>query len=635
LPLSSSVAELRSSVGYGWRDIGLGFVGGADPFASVLAVLGSLTFWAPSFSLVLLYFLALPLAALGAWLAATRLSERASIRAIAAVLWMLAPTFLSALAAGRPAAILVHLLLPWLFFAGFMAARSWSASASAALLFAAMVAAAPSLAPALLVVWLLAMLLSGRSVMRFIGIPLPALALAAPLIWDQGLRGNWLALLADPGLPLPRADVSVWQLLLGFPSGQFGGWTPLLETLGLPGVEAVVLVPVLLIPLAVLGALALFLPGARSASFSLLTALLGAVTAIAASQLYLTSVGGQSAGIWAGAGLSLYWLGLIGAVVFALRGMRRFAIAPAVTAVVALVIVVAPLVAALPLGTSVVAEGIDRTQPAFVSAEAQTEARVGTLQIVPQPDGGILATIVRGQGATLNAQSTLSSTDRTLTPRDEELATLAGNLASRSGLDAAAGLADFGIRFVLLLPAVVAPTGPGATEPVTPAAEEATGRTMTALDGNAALAPVGDTVFGRLWQYEVTDAPVATAANGAIPGNAGGTLGLVFFLITALVVGATVLLSIPTGAGPEAVRQASRDAIRRTAKARTKENKRMAKLAARKKPAPGFRPSAESAVAPAAGVDPDTAAETAPEAVPGIEPGTETGARSEEHDHAQ
>ena len=648
LPLSDTPAELWGSIGYGWRDIGLGFVGGADPFATVLAVLGSLTFWAPSFSLVLLHFLALPLAALGAWLAATRLSERASIRAIAAVLWMLSPTFLSALAAGRPAAILVHLLLPWLFFAGFMAARSWSASGSAALLFAAIVAAAPSLAPALLVVWLIAMLLSGRSGMRFIGIPLAALALAAPLIWNQGLRGNWLALLADPGLPLPAPDVSVWQLLLGFPSGELGGWTPLLETLGLPGVDASVLVPVLLIPLAVLGALALFLPGARGASFALLTALLGAGTAIAASQLSLSSVGGQPVGIWAGAGLSLYWLGLVGAVVFALRGLRRFAIAPAVTVVALLVIVVAPLVAALPLGTSVVAEGIDRTQPAFVSAEAQTDARVGTLQIVPQPDGGILATIVRGPGATLNTQSTLSSTDVTLSPREEELATLAGNLASRSGLDAAAGLADFGIRFVLLRPAAVAPAGPGNTAPVTPAAEETAGRTTTALDGNAALAPVGDTVFGRLWQYEVTDAPVPTAANGAIPANAGGTLGLVFLVIAVLVVGATVLLSIPTGAGPEAVRQASRDAIRNTAKARTRENKRIAKAAARRKPAPGFRPSAERAVTPAAAGALDTAAPvTSTEAVPGTSPDvgsgtgpdsgpdTEIGARSEEHDHAQ
>ncbi|TFD21897.1 glycosyltransferase [Cryobacterium sp. TMT2-23] len=637
LPLSDSLAELWGSVGYGWRDIGLGFVGAADPFAAVLAVLGSLTFWAPSFSLVLLYFLALPLAALGAWLAASRLTERASLRAVAAVLWILAPTFLSAIAAGRPAAILVHLLLPWLFFAGFAAARSWSAAGSAALLFAAIVACAPSLTPALLAAWLITVLVSGRSVMRFIGIPLPALALAAPLILDQGLRGTWLALLADPGVPVPGPSVPGWQLLLGFPSGELGGWAPLLEMLGLPGVHASVLVPVLLIPLAVLGGLSLFLHGARGAAFSLLAALLGLATAVAAGSLQLSSIGAQTPSIWPGAGLSLYWLGLVGAVVFALRGLRRFAVAPAVTAVVALIIVVAPLVAALPLGTSVVREGIDRTQPAFVSAEAQTDARVGTLQIVPQPDGGILATIVRGPGTTLNAQSTLSSTDRTLSGKERELADLAGNLASRSGLDTAAGLADFGIRFVLLRPAAVTPAGPGSEAPVTPAAAETAGRTMTALDGNAALSPVGDTAFGRLWRDETV---VGAGPNGTIPSHPGGPFGVISLLVAAVVIGATVLLSIPTGAGPEAVRQASRDAIRETARARAKqkakEKKRTARTSGKRKSTPGtagtVTPTAPTDAAASGSAAPD-AADTVNTADTTGHPGTTETATLQEEEH--
>ena len=190
---------------------------------------------------------------------------------------------------------------------------------------------------------------------------------------------------------------------------------------------------------------------------------------------------------------------------------------------------------------------------------------------------------------------------------------------------------------MLLRPAAVTTTGLGTTEAVTPTAEEAAARTTTALDGNAALASVGDTVFGRLWQHEVTDAPVATAANGAIPAHAGGTLGLVFFFITVLVIGATVLLSIPTGAGPEAVRQAGRDAIRHTAKARTKQNKRLAKAAARLKPAPGFIPFAQSDATGSGARDP--AARNAPES--GSAPDTESPSdvgispRSEEHDHAQ
>ncbi|MBB5642125.1 glycosyltransferase family 2 protein [Cryobacterium roopkundense] len=585
LPLSGNVFDLWSSATYGWRDISLGFVGAADPFSAVLAVLGSLTFWAPSFSLVLLYLLALPLAALGAWMASTRLTERGGLRALAAVLWVFAPTFLSALSTGRPAAILVHLLLPWLFFAGYAAARSWSASASAALLFAAIVACAPSLAPALLLIWLVVLLTSGRSVMRFIGIPLPALVLAAPLAIDQGLRGNWLALLADPGVPLSTPQVSDWQIALGFPSGQLGGWVPLLNQLAIPGVNAEILLPVLLVPVALLALTALLLNGARIGAFALLVALLGFVTALGANHLILASVGADSIGVWAGAGLSLYWLGIVGAVVIALRALRRVALAPGITAALALSIVALPLVIAVPLGTTLVAKGTDRTQPAFIDAEAQINSRVGTLQITPQADGGIRATVVRGTGAVLNQQATLESTDSSLNQEQHDLATLAGNLASRSGFDAAAGLADFGIRFVVLQ--TEAEPENGVPTPSGPEADATAIRTETALDGNAALAPVGDTSFGRLWQHEATPEERASAA---IPSNAGGLYGLLWTIAAIVVIGVTVLLSIPTGAGREAVRQANRDAIRRAAREQAKQTKPK-KRAGRVKKWTGRKPS--------------------------------------------
>jgi GT2 family glycosyltransferase len=563
LPLSETVGGLWSSVGYGWRDIGLGFVGGADPFAVVLAVLGTLTFWSPSYSMVLLYLIALPVAAIGAWMAATRLTHRGSIRAGAAVLWMLSPTFLTALATGRPAAILVHLLLPWLFFAGMAAARSWSASGSAALLFAAIVACAPSLAPALLVGWLLCVVASGRRVMRFLGIPLPALALAIPLIWNQALRGNWLALLADPGVPVPTKPVPVSQLILGFPAGELGGWPQLLTRWGGDAATADLLVPLLLLPVAVLALVALLLPGARAAAIALVAALLGLGTAIVASSLSLAAVGDQAVSIWPGAGLSLYWLGIVGAVVFAARGLHRVAVAPLIAAAVAVTVVSLPLAAALPLGSSAVREGVGRTQPAFVTAEALIDPRVGTLQMIPQADGGLLATIVRGEGARLDAQSTLNSTATEITPEQAELATLAGNLASTSGLDASTELAKFGIRFVLLRPAAAVPAGWGSPGVVTPEATQTTARTETSLDGTAALVPVGDTAFGKLWR---SDAPTDAAVNGPIPADAGGAFGLITGAIAVLVVGATVLLSIPTGAGREAVRQAHRDAIRRASR---------------------------------------------------------------------
>ncbi|MGO8609740.1 hypothetical protein ACC848_43070, partial [Rhizobium johnstonii] len=81
---------------------------------------------------------------------------RASIRAVGAVGWALAPMFLAALAEGRPAGVLVHLLLPWLLFTAAIAHRSWSAAGVASVIAVLLFACAPSLAPALVLLWLIA-----------------------------------------------------------------------------------------------------------------------------------------------------------------------------------------------------------------------------------------------------------------------------------------------------------------------------------------------------------------------------------------------------------------------------------------------------------------------------------------------
>ncbi len=75
------------------------------------------------------------------------------LRLAGGVVWALAPTLLAALTQGRPTAVLAHLLLPWLFYAGSVAHRSWSGAGAASLLLVAVVASAPSLAPALAVLW--------------------------------------------------------------------------------------------------------------------------------------------------------------------------------------------------------------------------------------------------------------------------------------------------------------------------------------------------------------------------------------------------------------------------------------------------------------------------------------------------
>ncbi|WP_214443631.1 hypothetical protein, partial [Mycobacterium tuberculosis] len=141
----------------------------------------------------------------------------AGLRIFAGLAWALAPTFLTALVDGRPAAVLVHLLLPWLFHSAVVAHRSWGAAGSASLLLAAVVACAPVLAPALAVLWVVALgIVLGtaqfRSTGRLLWLPVPTAAMFAALIFWQLAHGTPLGLFADPGLtwlgPQAAADVA-------------------------------------------------------------------------------------------------------------------------------------------------------------------------------------------------------------------------------------------------------------------------------------------------------------------------------------------------------------------------------------------------------------------------------------------
>ena len=173
-----------------------------------------------------------------------------------------------------------------------------------------------------------------------------------------------------------------------------------------------------------------------------------------------------------------------------------------------------------------------------------------TLQMIPEPNGGLRATLEHGTGTTLDDQSTLDQTRTELTDDEVELATVAGNLASRSGFDPEAAMREFGASFVLLAPAPDEGREALQTE----------ARARTALDGNAALIAVGETEYGALWRFAAAE-PDAAAAQ--IPANAGGWVAGLITAIQVIVLGAALLLSIPTGAGREADRRAPRRTPRR------------------------------------------------------------------------
>jgi GT2 family glycosyltransferase len=530
VPLASQATELWSRLGWGWREIGVGFLGAADPATVVWAVLGSITSWDPSYSVVLLWLASLPLAALGAWWAATRLSERAWPPVAAAVLWMAAPAFLAALGEGRIGAVLVHLLLPWFALALIEGARSWSAAAVAALLFAAVTAASPVLAPVLLVAVVAWALARPRGFARIMGVPIPAIALFAPLVVDAVRRGSPLAALADPGVVDPYTPTSGWGLLIGRPDAGVAGWDGILAAFGLGTGWGTLLPAVLLAPVAALALLALFLPGARRSIPALALAAGGLATAWAAGSLQVATVGAETTGPWPGAALSLYWLGLVGAAVVGLEAIRRAAVGAGVAAVTAAVLAVAPLVAAPVLGQTPVHPGDGRLLPALAAAAAGSDPGIGTLVLSPQQDGSLGAVLQRGEGATLDDQSALHAGRTELSGDELALAELAGNLASRGGYDPVPELERFQIAFVLVVPV------DDDAEPDAVAVRE---RAVESLDASSALTAESESGYGTLWAFTtLARTPDAVPARSAF--------GIGVLAVQGAVLLAALLLAIPT-----------------------------------------------------------------------------------------
>ncbi|MDF2507115.1 MAG: glycosyl transferase, partial [Microbacterium sp.] len=286
LPLRQTVSALWSDAAWGVRGTAIDLVGPADPFASVVAVLGSLWPAGPSFAMVLLWILALPLAVLGGWFAAMRVTDRSGLRIFAGVAWALAPTFLTALVDGRPSAVLVHLLLPWLFHSVVVAHRSWGAAGSASLLLAAVIACAPSLAPALALLWVVAVgIVLGtaqfRGAGRLVWLLVPTAALFAPLVFWQFAHGTPLALLGDPGLvwagPQAAADAAGrLAIATGFPTTDLAGWSSLIPE------PIAAWAPVLCAPMALLALGSAVAPRWRAGMTLLVVALAGLATAFLA-----------------------------------------------------------------------------------------------------------------------------------------------------------------------------------------------------------------------------------------------------------------------------------------------------------------------------------------------------------------
>jgi hypothetical protein len=172
-----------------------------------------------------------------------------------------------------------------------------------------------------------------------------------------------------------------------------------------------------------------------------------------------------------------------------------------------------------------------------VEAESVSDPRIGMLVLKPASsaegaDDAVSAVLQRGLGATLDDQSTLAASRQELSEADARLATLAGNLASRSGFDPAAELESLHIGFVVLADA----------DSGDEAQADVHRRITIALNGNQAVSSVGETANGLLWR--VASAP--DAATAAPPGSADGGYRTTVLTVQAVIFFLTLLLVIPT-----------------------------------------------------------------------------------------
>ena len=554
LPMRDTFVGLWEDAAWGLRGLGVAVTGPADPFAAVLAILGTLWPAGPSFSLVLLWLLALPLAVLGGWFAATRVTDRSGLRIFVGVAWALAPTFLTALIEGRPAAVIVHLLLPWLFHAAAVAHRSWGAAGAASILLVGVVASSPSLAPALTVLWAIALIIvlaqrRLRGAVRIVWLLIPTLAMFLPLVLRRLADGDALAIFADPGFiwqsaqAQAQADAAGRMLLAtGFPTGDLAGWARILD----PAVAA--WAPLLLAPMTLLALASALAPRWRAGFVLLAVAVVGLATAMLVVGIAISFAQGVPVAIWPGAALSLAWIGVVGAAAVALDtliALPRLRTIAAVVAGLALAVAAVPALTAVHAGRSVLVEGSGSTLPALIAANARGDRDLGTLVITPLGEDSAATRVVWGASETLGAQTTLLSTATEVQGTD--VSALAVDLVSTRDFDAAAELADLGIDFVLLdeLPA-------GADD----GAEGFRLDAVIALDQRTGFVRGGDvTGIGVLWRLEQSGADGAARADQA--GDDQGVSRSVMTLQLVVVL-AALLLAVPTRASRRASRAISR-----------------------------------------------------------------------------
>ncbi len=504
----------------------------ADPFAWVLAVLGSLTFWNPSHAIVLFTVAAIPLAALGGWIWGAQLTESPSGRALVGLGWAISPVLLGSLDEGRFPTLVLAVVLPWLLLAATRCRESWSWSGVASLLAAVALACAPVLIPAAIVLLAVGLFSSLRGIARVLSIAIAPLVLFAPKLFAT-FGDDPLNLLLDPGITPSFTPASPWHLVLGFPEFGLEGWDGIFDAIGLGGPPATLMLGVLFLPIVLLAALGLLAGKVHVTVLHAVLGGLGLLTALGASKLQLLSDGAAPVALWTGSGLALYWIAVLGLAGVGAAVLRRAA-APIVSIGLVLALVaVGPLAFNLVTGQSGFQSG-EKQMPAIVQAAGAVDPAQRTLVLTAIDAYSVRAELVTGTGVRLDQ---IRTADRVslATEEDEWIAALVGALASTGNDDALqAQLTGHGVGFVLL-----SPGGDGYER----------AQIQAALDQSTVLSSAGQTDHGLLWRAQAvtSDAVEALQADTGTWLDGTNLSGRLVWWVQLVVLLGMLLLALPTG----------------------------------------------------------------------------------------
>ncbi|MFM6963344.1 MAG: glycosyltransferase family 2 protein [Micrococcales bacterium] len=527
LPLAQTFIDLFARAGASWQAIGQGFFAPADPFVWVLSAIGAFTFWSPSLSLAILFFIAKPLAFFAAFKAVSVFTRRAWVRNFTALSYVLFPTFVIAQQELRVASLIALIFIPFVVYTTARVAllgaeisvrtkaQTWTWVALSGLSIAIVTAASPNLIPLFLIALVIVLALRPRRWGYLIWTGLPFAAIFAPYAFYLvvGL-GHPLAILADPGLPQATEVGGMLGFVQGSPASAL--------TLGLSLLFGT-------------GTVALALAGLLSRRFGQIAAVLGfgalalALAWLAAqTQFAATGLGPDSAATVNGnpfALLGVWALALVCAAAIWLDGIlvKKLARLSAI-ALVVLAIVPGIYSAAVAINSNAHYSSA-RVMPALIDAQAKAGSQSAVL-VISKIDGGFSGQLVSASGIQLEDLSVayrfaLSGLEKN-SAHYASVGTLVAKLISGATPDTSEFTSNR-IQYVLV---------PNASQ----AADSAV---AASLDQVSILQSAGLTEYGKVWRVQVD------ASKFAAPGSTSN-LWSITKLIQLSVLGGYLLLAIPT-----------------------------------------------------------------------------------------